>query len=542
MSHLLSILVVALNEADHLPLLMEHVKRLHRPHGWSIETILVDGGSRDQSLEIARAIGFTRIIQLPGASIPVSRNRALREASGDMLAFLDGDCLPDRDWLEKAAPYLTADEPVLMGFPVHPARDGNWIQQAWYAHWRHKNTAAQLQAQMPFEEGAFRLITTRNMLLNRRLLDLVPAFNETLTTGEDTDFAFRASEAGAHLLALPTLIVTHLGEPSTLGQYFRQQLWHANRKAYATILRSSGGKRGANAIFFSLAFLLSLLLALAALVATAILRTPWPLLGLLPLAAVTAAPALLIALLSLGLNLYIIPRSNATRVEFEAKYIKHHNTYNLRDIHYQISPGQFVYIESFSRWNNTAYRFTIEDFNGHRLTRKVSAETAAWDSTMDGWHLRKVFTREYTSGLSDRVVYKENVDTVIALKLKDLFNNEKTVETLPIGALNELIRTQNMRGDPNVMYANIEKQRRMTLPFSVLILTIIGVSLSARKRRGGIGWNIAIGIALAFSYIFFLRISEMFVYTDTLPPAVALWLPNLLYAIIAAFLYRKACQ
>ena len=254
------------------------------------------------------------------------------------------------------------------------------------------------------------------------------------------------------------------------------------------------------------------------------------------------ASALLIALLSLGLNLYIIPRSNATRVEFEAKYIKHHNTYNLRDIHYQISPGQFVYIESFSRWNNTAYRFTIEDFNGHRLTRKVSAETAAWDSTMDGWHLRKVFTREYTSGLSDRVVYKENVDTVIALKLKDLFNNEKTVETLPIGALNELIRTQNMRGDPNVMYANIEKQRRMTLPFSVLILTIIGVSLSARKRRGGIGWNIAIGIALAFSYIFFLRISEMFVYTDTLPPAVALWLPNLLYAIIAAFLYRKACQ
>ena len=296
MKHLLSILVVALNEAEHLPLLMEHVKRLRRPPGWSIETILVDGGSRDRSLEIARAIGFTRIIQLPGASIPVSRNRALREANGDMLAFLDGDCLPDRDWLEKAAPYLTADEPVLLGFPVHPARDGNWIQQAWYAHWRHKNTAAQLKAQMPFEEGAFRLITTRNMLLNRRLLDLVPAFNETLTTGEDTDFAFRASEAGAHLLALPTLIVTHLGEPSTLGQYFRQQLWHANRKAYATILRSSGGKRGANAIYFSLAFLLSLLLALAALVATALLRTPWPLLGLLPLAAVTAAPALLIAL------------------------------------------------------------------------------------------------------------------------------------------------------------------------------------------------------------------------------------------------------
>ena len=254
------------------------------------------------------------------------------------------------------------------------------------------------------------------------------------------------------------------------------------------------------------------------------------------------ASAALIALLSLGLSLYVIPNSNATRIEFEAKYVKRHNTFNLYNIHYQISPGQFVYIESFSRWNNTAYKFTIEDMDGHRLVRKVSAENAVWDTTMDGWHLRKVFVRDYTSGLKDDVVYKDQIDTVIALKIKDLFNNEKTVETLPIGPLNELIDRQKMRGDANVMFASIEKQRRLTLPFSTLILTIIGVSLSARKRRGAIGWNIGIGIALAFSYIFFLRISEMFVYTDTLPPAIALWLPNVLYTIIAAFLYKRACK
>lgn len=254
------------------------------------------------------------------------------------------------------------------------------------------------------------------------------------------------------------------------------------------------------------------------------------------------ASAALIALLSLGLTFFVIPHANATRVEFEAKYIKRHNTYNLRDLHYQISPGQFVYIESFSRWNNTAYKFTIEDMDGHRLTRKVSAETAVWDSTMAGWHLNKVFIRDYTTGLKDDVSFKEQQDTVIALQIKDLFNNEKTVETLNIRELNDLIATQKMRGDANVMYAAIERQRRVTMPFSVLILTIIGVSLSARKRRGGIGWNIAIGIALAFSYIFFLRMSEMFVYTDTLPPGVAMWLPNLLYTVIAYFLYKRACQ
>ena len=254
------------------------------------------------------------------------------------------------------------------------------------------------------------------------------------------------------------------------------------------------------------------------------------------------ATAALIALFSLGLTFFVIPHANATRVEFEAQYIKRHNNYNLRDLHYQISPGQFVYIESFSRWNNTAYKFTIEDMDGHRLTRKVSAETAVWDSTMAGWHLNKVFIRDYTSGLKDNVSFKEQQDTVIALQIKDLFNNEKTVETLNIRELNDLIATQKMRGDANVMYAAIERQRRVTMPFSVLILTIIGVSLSARKRRGGIGWNIAIGIALAFSYIFFLRMSEMFVYTDTLPPGVAMWLPNLLYAVIAYFLYKQACK
>lgn len=252
------------------------------------------------------------------------------------------------------------------------------------------------------------------------------------------------------------------------------------------------------------------------------------------------ASALLIALLSLGLNLYVIPRSNATRVEFESKYVKRHNDFDLQDIHYQISPGQFVYIQSFSRWNNTAYRFTMEDIKDNRLVRKVSAETAVWDSTMDGWHLRRVFVRNYSEGLEDKVEFAPQVDTVIALKIKDLFNNEKTVEALTIKQLNELIATQKLRGDANVMYAQIEKHRRWALPFSALVLTIIGVTLSAKKRRGGIGWNIGIGIALAFSYILFLRFSEMFVYTNTLPPGIALWIPNLLYAIIAAALYRYA--
>ena len=292
---LLSILVVTLNEAPRLPALASALASLRLPDGWSLETILVDGGSTDSTPDVARELAFDRVLVLPGASIPVCRNAAIRAATGDALAFLDGDCVPSTDWFLEAAPLLSSPPPTLLGYPVRPPPDGNWIQRSWHAHWQHKNPSSASSAPVSSADGAFRLITTRNMLFNRALLTVVPAFDETLTTGEDTDFAFRATESGARVLALPSLLVVHLGEPATLRQYFRQQLWHANRKAYATILRSSGGKRGANAIYFSAASLLALLLALLGLVLAPVLRSPWPLLGLLPLLAVVSLPALLIS-------------------------------------------------------------------------------------------------------------------------------------------------------------------------------------------------------------------------------------------------------
>jgi cellulose synthase/poly-beta-1,6-N-acetylglucosamine synthase-like glycosyltransferase len=292
--HVLSVMVVALNEERHIPGLMTALGKLHLPEGWSLETILVDGGSRDRTVQAARDAGFDACLVHPGASIPVCRNHALRAARGAALAFLDGDCMPNRDWLQHAAPWLLKPSPVLLGYPVQPPESGNWIQRSWHAHWHHKNPASQRGDPAPVTTDAFRLITTRNMLFNRVLLDVVPDFNESLTTGEDTDFAFRAAQAGCEVVALPSLRVTHLGEPSTLRQYYRQQLWHANRKAYGTILKSSGGKSGANAIFFSLAFLAALCGAFLGAV-LAVLFSPWYIILATPLVLVTVAPAALIA-------------------------------------------------------------------------------------------------------------------------------------------------------------------------------------------------------------------------------------------------------
>lgn len=249
--------------------------------------------------------------------------------------------------------------------------------------------------------------------------------------------------------------------------------------------------------------------------------------------------AALIALLSLVLNLFVIPNANVTRLEFENEYVSAQSAYN-RNVHYQISPGTFVYVESFSTWNNTAYKFTLEDIKDNELVSKISADTAVWDSLSGSWKLKNYFIRDFTGGLADHVRTGAQMDTIIPLTVEDFYRNQETVETLPYKALNELIDTQRMRGDATVMYALIEKHTRFALPFSAFILTIMGVSLSSRKKRGGTGWNIALGIGLAFSYILFLKFSQMFVYTGLMKPGLALWIPNILFAVITAFLYRMA--
>lgn len=249
--------------------------------------------------------------------------------------------------------------------------------------------------------------------------------------------------------------------------------------------------------------------------------------------------SLLIAGLSLYLNLFVIPVSNQTRIAFEQKYVKDKSEAR-RTVHYQIEPGTYVFVESFSTWNNTGYGFTLETVENNKLSSKLSAETAVWDSTMQGWRLKKCFLREYSSGLEDKITFINQIDTVISLTVNDFYRNKQTVQTIPYKQLNELIETQQMRGDKDVMYAQIEQAQRFALPFSAFILTIMGVSLSSRKKRGGIGWNIALGIGLAFTYILFLKFSQMFVFTGALSPNAALWLPNVVFTIITGVLYKLA--
>ena len=250
--------------------------------------------------------------------------------------------------------------------------------------------------------------------------------------------------------------------------------------------------------------------------------------------------AAVIAVISLVAGMWILPRANATRVEFEQKYNPYRQVKMGQNMHYKLENDVFVYFRSFSAYNNTAYDFTMEDLHDGRLHSKLSAESAQYDTVSGVWKLRNYFIRDYDEGLQDHIRSGRQLDTCFSMTRDDFFRNRYTIQQLNQRELNELIKTQYMRGDSSVKMSLIEKHNRFSLPLSAFILTIIGLSLCTKKKRGGMGWNLAAGTGLGFSYILFMQFSEMFVVTDTLPAQVAVWLPNALYAIIAVVLYIKA--
>lgn len=250
--------------------------------------------------------------------------------------------------------------------------------------------------------------------------------------------------------------------------------------------------------------------------------------------------ALFIAIFSFVLNMYIIPDANIGRHKFEEAYMKGGKFYNnRRNTHYQIGENEFAFVESFSTWNNTAYKFTLETIIDNELVSKLSAESAVWNEDIGGWTLRNYHIRDIKDGV-ETIRYGIKMDTVTLITDQDFHRSSKTIQALDKKELENLIRLQKSRGDRMVKYALIEQHTRTSMPFSAFILTLMGVSLSSKRRRGGLGLNLGIGVALSFSYILFMRFSQMFVMTDTLAPALAIWLPNIIFSVIAIFLYRIA--
>lgn len=250
--------------------------------------------------------------------------------------------------------------------------------------------------------------------------------------------------------------------------------------------------------------------------------------------------ALIIALFSFTLNNYIIPHSTARKLAFEEQYYhKSSRVYNERNIHKQIQPGVFIYLENFNNYANSGRQFSMEEFKNGVLVSKLMSREIRWDSTSRKWKIRDYYIRYY-DGEKQTIKSGKSLDTTLTITPEEFRRKDNAVEAMNLGELNKYIRKQKMQGAPNLDYILIEKHKRFSYPFATFILTLIGVSVSSRKVKGGIGMQIGIGLLISFSYILFMQFSSQFAISGALSPFLAAWIPNALFLIVAIFLYRMA--
>lgn len=249
--------------------------------------------------------------------------------------------------------------------------------------------------------------------------------------------------------------------------------------------------------------------------------------------------ATILGILSFLLGNFIIPPANQTRLDFENTYIK--NPYRNRDknIHMQISPGSFVYMESYNSNKNIGYKFSMEEFDGGKLTQKLFANYVEWDSTNGKWNVHHYFMRKL-NGLEEEITEGKELDTLINLHPNDFNVRLNTVETMNFFELNDYIDEARMKGSKNLVFHLIEKHKRIAFPFATIILTLIAVAFASKKVRGGIGLHLGAGLLISFSYILFMQVSTTFATNGDLSPMLAVWIPNLCYMVLAAYLLRKA--
>ncbi len=251
--------------------------------------------------------------------------------------------------------------------------------------------------------------------------------------------------------------------------------------------------------------------------------------------------ALVIAIFIFYLTNFVIPHSNLVRMDFEDKYYRSQSKkITIENIHRMESKNVYVYMESYNPIYNRGRNFTIEKFDDKgKLISKISAPTVLWDTTSSKWSALNYIHREI-KGNEEIIKKGTRIDTALTIKPSDFSRDPKFVGTMTYRELNNYIDLLRMQGSDELKLFLIEKHRRISNPFAVFILSLIGVTLSSKKIRGGIGMNIGIGLGLSFSYIFFQQFASQFSLKGNLDPGLAMWIPNLLYLGIASVLYKLA--
>jgi lipopolysaccharide export system permease protein len=251
--------------------------------------------------------------------------------------------------------------------------------------------------------------------------------------------------------------------------------------------------------------------------------------------------ALFIAIIIFYLTNFVIPHANLVRMDFEDKYYRPQGRrLRVENIHRMVSKNVYVYLESYNPMYFRGNKFSIEQFDDQgRLISKLSAPTVVYDTAIHKWRALNYILRKI-DGNEEIVTKGSSADTTLIISPEDFSRDPAFVGTMTYRELADYIDLLKLQGSDELKVFQIERHKRFAAPFAVFILSLIGVSLSSRKMRGGIGMSIGIGLALSFSYILFQQFASQFSIKGNLNPMLAMWIPNLLYLVIAGVLYKMA--
>lgn len=249
--------------------------------------------------------------------------------------------------------------------------------------------------------------------------------------------------------------------------------------------------------------------------------------------------ALILAGLSFYINNYVIPKANKTRLAFEEKYYRNANRNYDRNIHRQVEPGLYMYMESYSVESDIGYKFSLERFDGKILKSKLLSDYAQWDTVKNKWRVRNYVIHDY-KGIQESIRTGTFLDTSLNIYPADFKTRANFIETMNLPELNEYIEKKKLQGVENIEQLMLYKYQRLTSPFAAFILTLIGVTLSSRKVRGGTGVHMGLGMLLSAAYILFSQIFNNLAIGSGLNLILAVWIPNLIFLAIGIYLYIKA--
>jgi lipopolysaccharide export system permease protein len=238
-------------------------------------------------------------------------------------------------------------------------------------------------------------------------------------------------------------------------------------------------------------------------------------------------------------NNYLVPSSNKRRLAFENKYINKYTNNMSYNFHRQISPGVFMYVENYRPADAVGFKFSIDKFENGKMTFKLRSDKLEWNKKIKKWSVYNYYTRQVTPQ-GDIITKGAQFDSTYNFGPESfsISNDRKDEMTTP--KLADFIDHMKKAGSNDIEFYEVERYRRTSGAFSVFIMTLIGVSLASRKIRGGLGWHLVLGVGLCALFEIIMKFSITFSTNSSLPPVIGVWIPNVIFGIVAVYLVVKA--